>query len=78
MSGNFLKLSNVQVGYTLPIDWTRKALMEKVRIYLSADNLYTWTAKDFIGYNPETFASGQIAWQYPANTTLSAGLQITF
>ena len=78
MSGNFLKLSNIQVGYTLPIDWTRKALMEKVRIYLSADNLYTWTAKDFIGYNPETFASGQIAWQYPANTTLSAGLQITF
>ena len=78
MSGNYLKLSNIQIGYTLPSNWTTKAFMEKVRIYLSADNLYTWTAKDFVGYNPETFASGQIAWQYPANTTLMAGLQVTF
>ena len=78
MSGNFLRLSNVQVGYTLPMDLTTKFYVEKLRIYLQADNLYTWTAKDFIGYNPETFASGQIAWQYPATTTLMAGLQITF
>lgn len=78
MSGNFLKLSNVQLGYTLPANLTRKAYIEKLRIYLSADNLYTWTAGDFIGYNPETFASGVIAWQYPANTTLMAGLQVTF
>ncbi len=78
MSGNYLKLSNIQIGYTLPSLLTSKAYMEKVRIYLSADNLYTWTAKDFVGYNPETFASGQIAWQYPANTTLMAGLQVTF
>lgn len=78
MSGNFLKLSSVQLGYTLPADLTTKFYVEKLRVYLQADNLYTWTAKDFIGYNPETFASGQIAWQYPANTTLMAGLQITF
>lgn len=78
MNGNFLRLSNIQLGYTLPQHITQKALIEKLRIYVSADNVYTWTAKSFIGYNPETFASGQIAWQYPANTTLMAGLQITF
>lgn len=78
MSGNYLKLSNIQLGYTLPAALTSKAYIEKLRIYVSADNVYTWTASDFRGYNPETFASGIIAWQYPATTTLMAGLQVTF
>ena len=78
MSGNFLRLSNITVGYTLPKAITRKAFIEKARVYLSADNVYTWTASDFFGYNPETFASGLIAWQYPAVSTFVAGLQITF
>lgn len=78
MNGNFLRLSNISVGYTLPKALTRKAMMEKVRVYLSADNLYTWTAGDFVGYNPETYASGVIAWQYPASTTFVGGVQISF
>ncbi|MBQ8047402.1 MAG: TonB-dependent receptor [Prevotella sp.] len=78
MSGNFLRLSNVTFGYTLPKDLTKKAYIEKARIYFSADNLYTWTASDFIGYNPETYANGVIAWQYPAVTTFVGGIQITF
>ncbi len=78
MSGNFLRLSNVTIGYTLPQTLTKKAFIEKARVYFSADNLYTWTASDFIGYNPETYASGVIAWQYPAVTTLVGGIQITF
>lgn len=78
MSGNYLKLSNIQLGYTLPSNLTSKAYIEKLRIYVSADNVHTWTASDFRGYTPETFASGIIAWQYPATTTLLAGLQVTF
>ena len=78
MSGNFLRLSNISIGYTLPKTLIRKAMMEKVRIYLSADNLYTWTASDFVGYNPETYTTGIIAWQYPASTTFVGGVQISF
>lgn len=77
-SGNFLRLSNVSVGYTLPKSITTKALIEKARIYISCDNLHTWAASDFVGYNPETFESGVIAWQYPAVSTYVAGVQITF
>ena len=77
-SGNFLRLSNITLGYTLPKEITKKAFIEKARIYISCDNLHTWTASDFVGYNPETYASGIIAWQYPAVSTYVAGVQITF
>ncbi|MDE5793342.1 MAG: TonB-dependent receptor [Muribaculaceae bacterium] len=78
MSGNFLRLSNITVGYTLPQKITRKALMDKVRFYINMDNVHTWTASDFIGYNPETYSSGVIAWQYPAVFSFSGGVQIVF
>ena len=52
--------------------------MNRLRIYGSVDNLYTFAAKDFVGYNPETYDNGYIAWQYPASRTLIGGVQITF
>lgn len=78
MDGSFLRLSNISLGYTLPQSVTRKALMEKVRFYVNLDNVHTWTAKNFVGYNPETYANGVIAWQYPAAFTFTGGVQITF
>ena len=78
MSGNFLRLSNITVGYTLPQKITRKALMDKVRFYINMDNVHTWTASDFVGYNPETYSSGVIAWQYPAVFSFTGGVQIVF
>ncbi len=77
-SSNFLRVSNMTLGYTLPVQWTAKAFMQKVRAYISIDNLYTFTASDFIGYNPETYNSGFIAWQYPAVRTFMGGIQVTF
>lgn len=78
MSGNYLRLSNITFGYTLPAKLTRKAFMQKVRFYTTFDNVHTWTASDFTGYNPETYSNGQIAWQYPAVFTFTGGVQVTF
>ncbi len=78
MNGGFLRLSNITFGYTLPYKLTQKALMEKVRFYINMDNIHTWTASDFVGYNPETYANGVIAWQYPAVFSFSGGVQIVF
>jgi TonB-linked SusC/RagA family outer membrane protein len=78
MSGNYLRLSNITFGYTIPSKLTRKAFIQKVRLYTTFDNVHTWTASDFIGYNPETYASGIIAWQYPAVFTFTGGIQVTF
>ena len=77
-SGNFLRISNITLGYTLPQKWTSKAFIQKFRAYISVDNLYTFTASDFVGYNPETSADGIIAWQYPATCTFIGGIQLTF
>ena len=77
-SGDFLRVSNLTLGYTLPANLTKKAFMNRVRIYGSVDNLYTFAARDFVGYNPETYDNGYIAWQYPASRTLIGGVQITF
>lgn len=78
MSSDYLRLSNITLGYTLPAKLTRKAFMQKVRIYTTFDNVYTWTASDFTGYNPDTYANGVIAWQYPSAFTFTGGVQITF
>ena len=77
-NGDYLRLSNITFGYTIPQKITRKALLEKVRFYITCDNVHTWTAKDFVGYNPDTYASGVIAWQYPAVFTFTGGVQVTF
>ncbi len=77
-NGSYLRLSNITLGYTLPRKITSKALMSKVRLFVNLDNVHTWTASDFIGYNPDTYASGYIAFQYPAAFTFTGGLQVSF
>ena len=77
-NGNYLRISNITLGYTLPKSLTQKAFIQRLRAYVSVDNLYTFTAGDFIGYNPETSANGVIAWQYPATCTFIGGIQLTF
>lgn len=78
MNGSFLRLSNITLGYTLPQKLTRKAFIDKVRVFINMDNVHTWTASDFVGYNPETYSSGVIAWQYPAVFSFSGGIQVEF
>ena len=77
-SGNFLRISNITLGYNVPVKYTKKLLIQKLRAYISVDNLYTFTASDFVGYNPETYSDGVIAWQYPATRTFIGGIQLTF
>ncbi|MDE6271523.1 MAG: SusC/RagA family TonB-linked outer membrane protein [Muribaculaceae bacterium] len=78
MDGSYVRLSNISLGYTLPSDLTKKALMSKVRFYINLDNIATWTKKSFIGYNPDTYANGIISWQYPAAFSFTGGVQVQF
>lgn len=41
--GRYIRLKNVDVGYTFPSEWTKKAMMNNIRIYMSALNLVTWS-----------------------------------
>lgn len=80
--GSYLRLQNIALGYTLPAKWTRKFCVEKLRIYVSAQNLVTWT--DYSGYNPEVSGStsaltpGEDYGTYPLAKTYMVGLNVTF
>ena len=49
--GSFIRLKTLQLGYTLPKSFTRKFLVEKFRVYVSAQNLLTFT--NYTGLDPE-------------------------
>lgn len=78
MSGDYLRLSNITFGYSLPSKLTRKAYINKLRLYVTLDNVWTWTAKDFTGYTPDTRTSGNVSSQYPGVFTFTGGVQLSF
>ena len=57
-NGAYLRLKNIQLGYTLPVQWIQKAGMSSVRVYVSGDNLLTWSSLSTI-FDPE--ATGDMA-----------------
>ena len=54
--GSYLRLKNIQIGYTLPKKWTNKILISSLRFYLSAENLLTFTK--YHGYDCEMSSGG--------------------
>lgn len=79
--GDFIRLRQIQLGYTLPKMWLKKLNMEKIRLYVSADNLWTWTK--YSGVDPE-FAQEKVintgidSSVYPFTKSYVFGLQVTF
>lgn len=72
----YLRLKNVQVGYTLPKSVIGKLGVQKVRFYLSGENLATFTKMSSL-FDPETYGSGYGGCTYPLSRTLSFGLNLT-
>lgn len=69
---SYLRLKNIQLGYTLPKNLLKKAGIESVRIYGSAENLGTFTK--FRGLDPEK--TGHASDAYPLNKSFSLGINI--
>lgn len=69
---SYLRLKNVQLGYTLPKDLLTRLGIESVRIYGSAENLATFTK--FRGLDPEKNSNASDA--YPLNKSFSLGINI--
>ena len=69
------------MGYTLPTDVTRRFAVQRLRVYVSADNLFTFTSYD--GFDPEIASGGYTTIGidrgiYPQSRTVSVGANITF
>jgi hypothetical protein len=83
---SYVRLKNIQLGYTLPLSMSKKAGMQKLRIYISGENLFTVTNMSEL-FDPETlgtgFANGQnlgytTNYLYPLSKVYSLGASITF
>ena len=73
---SYIRLKNVQVGYTLPTTTTMKWGIQKLRFYLSGENL--WTGTSLVSqFDPETIGT-HLGNGYPLSRTFSGGLSLTF
>jgi TonB-linked SusC/RagA family outer membrane protein len=79
-NADYLRLRNLSIGYNLPIQATSWLHISKLRVYLSAENLFTFTNYD--GYEPEigggVFSYGVDHGIYPQARTIYGGLSVTF
>ncbi len=71
-SGSYMRIKNVTLSYTFPRKWIEKIQLNQLRLYLSVENLATFTSLPK-GYDPES-----LAWSYPFYRTWSVGANVSF
>ena len=80
--GSYLRLKTVTLGYTFPKALIAKAKLSNARVYVAAQNLWTWTS--YSGYDPEVsvrnsaLTPGLDFSSYPRAFTLSFGVNLGF
>jgi ABC-type anion transport system duplicated permease subunit len=81
-NGDFLRLANLQIGYTLPKQISNMLSIQKARVYVGVSNLLTISSYNKYG-DPEcgsgsVLYSGLDTGRYPQPRTFMAGLNVTF
>lgn len=76
-SGSYLKLRNIELGYTIPQKSLENLKIDNLRFYLRADNILTlmktWGKNEYTGLDPETPGSS-----YPLPFSMTVGLNLSF
>ena len=81
-NGNFLKISNIQIGYTLPRDIVKKVLLQNARVYFAIQNLCT--ISPYTKYGDPEVGQGSIIYtgldtgRYATPRTFQFGVNVTF
>lgn len=80
--GSFLRIKTVTLGYTFPSKWLRKMKIQSLRVYLTAENLFTFT--NYSGPDPEVSTRNSVLtpgfdWSaYPRARSLTGGVSFSF
>ncbi|HIZ33438.1 MAG TPA: TonB-dependent receptor [Candidatus Bacteroides merdigallinarum] len=79
--GSFFKIKQIQLGYTLPKTWLKKAFINNLRVYCSLDDFFTFTS--YPGFDPEASANstngmGIDMGGYPSSKKVVFGFNIEF
>lgn len=80
-NGSYLRLRNIQLGYTLPSALTQKVMLQNVRFYISGQNLFTISG--YSGIDPEVGQSASLSRGvdygiYPQSRVITGGINVTF
>jgi hypothetical protein len=70
--GSYMRIKNMTLSYTFPKQWIEKIHLNQLRLYVSVENLATFTSLPK-GYDPES-----LNWSYPFYRTWSVGANISF
>lgn len=73
---SYLRLKNIELGYSLPKNITTNFGIDKFRMYVSGANLITWT--DFKHFDPERSIGNATNLNYPLSKTITVGVNLTF
>jgi TonB-linked SusC/RagA family outer membrane protein len=74
---SYLNIQNINLGYTFPVKWTKAALINNLRLYVSAENVFYWSKRK--GFDPrQTYSDIANATRYSPIRTISAGISATF
>ena len=74
---SYLRLKNVELGYTFPVVWMNKIGMTGARVFVSGQNLLTITA--YKGFDPERAGvKSSNIYDYPLVKTFTFGINLTF
>lgn len=76
VSSDYLSLSNITLGYTLPSKWTRQIGIDNVRIYGAAENVALWSARR--GLDPRQSFLTTDNSTYSPMRTISGGIRVQF
>jgi len=81
--GSYVRLKNVTLAYNFPTTLSKRAAIQNLRLYVTAQNLITWT--NYLGYDPEVNADpfnqtgfGRDYGVYPQSRTFTVGLNANF
>ena len=76
-SASYLSLNNINLGYTLPKNLLTSLDIQKVRVYVTADNIWVWSKRQ--GLDPRQSITGSVTSAYYAPMrTISGGITVTF
>lgn len=72
----YLRARTIELGYTVPKQWTQKVGVERTRFYVNAYNLFSFDNLKDLGVEPEIM--DQNGLQYPQNRFINVGVNLTF
>lgn len=72
-SGNYIRVKNAELGYTLPYSWANRLKLSNIRVFVDGENLFTRSG--FGNVDPEVYPSGG-NFPYPIQRVITAGINV--